>query len=104
MRATPLPGNVIICYLPQQRTRGCTKLLFLVTAAEQICQHGFLLPAFSQSYADQTRAKEPLSSDGKGPTGLLDVCPWGRGLARVPNTPTQTCRSFHPLDEELTSQ
>lgn len=64
VRATPLPGNVIICYLPQQRTRGCTKLLFLVTATKQICQHCFLLSVFSQSYPDQTPGKELLSLDG----------------------------------------
>lgn len=40
-------GNVIICYLLQQRTGGCTRLLFLVTATKQISQYGFLLPVRS---------------------------------------------------------
>lgn len=72
--ATLRTGNVIICYLPQQRTRGCTKLPFLVTAAKQICQHCFLLPAFSQIYPDRTQGKEPRSSSGKRPEGMPHRC------------------------------
>ena len=45
--ATARTGNVIICYLLQQRTGGCTRLLFLVTATKQISQYGFLLPVHS---------------------------------------------------------
>lgn len=72
--ATLRTGNVIICYLPQQRTRGCTKLPFLVTAAKQICQRCFLLPAFSQIYPDPTQRKEPRSSSGKRPEGMPHRC------------------------------
>lgn len=74
-------ANVIICYLPQQRTRGCTKSRRLVTAPKWICQ---LLPA---AKATLTRPGEDSPEPGWQVSGEKeslqdspDQCPRYPGL------------------------
>lgn len=85
--ATPRTGNAIICYLPQQRTIGGTKLPFLVTAAKRICQHCFLLPAFSGSTMARLGKRAPELC-GEGPEGAPGCCLWEEAQLRPWPKPT----------------